>query len=289
MHRTHLLRSAEIKEKWHETWFITGASSGLGLGMTEKLLARGDTIIAVARRTDALERLRSHYPDRLRVIGLDLTDTATLREKVDEAFAGGRIDVVVSNAGYGLFGSAEEVSDTQIDRQIATNLTASIQLIRAVLPRLRAQGGGRVLQVSSEGGQTAYPSFSLYHATKWGIEGFVEAVAQEVAPFGITFTIIEPGPTSTGFGAALDRAPETELYDATPVGDIRRAIADSSFVLAGDADRTVDAMIEAGNAETPARRVALSSTAYNNIERELSRRLAELRTQRDLAYSADRA
>jgi NAD(P)-dependent dehydrogenase (short-subunit alcohol dehydrogenase family) len=114
--------------------------------------------------------------------------------------------VVVSNAGYGLFGAAEEVSDAQIERQVATNLVGSIHVIRAALPHLRAQGGGRIVQVSSEGGQIAYPSFSLYHATKWGIEGFVEAVAQEVAPFGIAFTLVEPGPTGTNFAAGLEHA-----------------------------------------------------------------------------------
>lgn len=272
-----------------KNWFITGASSGLGFGMTAKLLERGDHVVATARRTQALAALQARHPDQLRVIGLDLTDTPALRHEVDKAFANARIDVVVSSAGYGLFGAAEELSDAQIDRQIATNLTASIQLIRAVIPHLREQGGGRILQVSSEGGQIAYPNFSLYHATKWGIEGFVEAVAQEVAPFDIVFTIIEPGPTETGFGAALDRAPETAVYEDTPAGAVRRAVADGSFVLTGDADRTVDAMIAAGDTETPTRRVTLTSTAFDNIERELGKRLAELRQQRDLAYAADRS
>ncbi|MBW6527816.1 SDR family NAD(P)-dependent oxidoreductase [Sphingomonas sp. RHCKR7] len=149
-------------------WFITGASSGLGLGMTERLLQRGDAVVATARRVEALAALQASYPSQLSVEHLDVTDTAAVRRIVDAAFANGRVDVVVSNAGYGLFGAAEELSDLQIDRQIATNLTASVQLIRAVLPHLRVQGGGRVLQVSSEGGQMTYPAFSLYHATKWG-------------------------------------------------------------------------------------------------------------------------
>lgn len=271
-----------------KNWFITGASSGLGLTMTTKLLDRGDAVFASARRTDALAALQTRHPDRLRIASLDLTDTSALRRTVDAAFDAGRIDVIVSNAGYGLFGAAEELSDEQIDRQIATNLTASIQLVRAALPHLRAQGGGRILQLSSEGGQTAYPNFSLYHATKWGIEGFVEAVAQETAPFGIEFTIVQPGPTGTGFAAALDRAPETEIYDATPAGEVRRAIADGSFELTGDTDRTVDAMIAAADAQVAPRRLALGSTAYINIERGLSGRLDELRAQRDVAYSADR-
>ena len=271
-----------------KTWFITGASSGLGLGMAKKLLERGDAVVATARRVEALASIATRFPDRLSVERLDVTDREGMRRTVDQAFGRGRIDVVVSNAGYGLFGAAEELTDEQIDRQIATNLTGSIQLIRAVVPHLREQGGGRILQVSSEGGQMTYPAFSLYHATKWGIEGFVEAVAQEVAPFGITATLIEPGPTDTGFGAALDRAEENKIYDVTPVGEIRRAIASGAFELTGDADRTVAAMIAAGDTDAPTRRVTLGSTAFNSIERALSSRLTELQAQRGIAFAADR-
>lgn len=271
-----------------KTWFITGASSGLGLLMTQKLLARGDRVIGVARRTDTLSELANAHGDRLSVTSLDLTDTTALRTTVDQAFERvGRIDVVVSNAGYGLFGAAEELDDAQIDRQLATNLTASIQLIRASLPHLRAQGGGRIVQVSSEGGQIAYPNFSLYHASKWGIEGFVEAVAQEVAPFGIDFVIAEPGPTGTNFGAALDHAKPTATYEQTPAGEVRRAVASGAFTIRGDAGNTVDAMIAAADAEHPPFRLALGSSAYDSIRAALTRRLEELEAQRDTALAAD--
>ncbi|MDE1150475.1 MAG: SDR family NAD(P)-dependent oxidoreductase [Azospirillaceae bacterium] len=136
------------------TWFITGTSSGFGRILTEKLLARGDRVAATLRREGALDDLKAPHGDRLRIATLDLTDTVAIRRVVDQAFADlGRIDVVVSNAGYGLFGAAEEVTDDQIRHQIDTNLIGSIQLIRAVLPHLRAQGGGHVLQFSSAGGQ----------------------------------------------------------------------------------------------------------------------------------------
>jgi NAD(P)-dependent dehydrogenase (short-subunit alcohol dehydrogenase family) len=145
-----------------KTWLITGASSGLGRIMTERLLARGDRVGATVRRANALNDLETRYGDRLRIVTVDLTDTDGMRREIDVAFAAmGRIDVVVSNAAYGLFGAIEEVSDTQIERQIATSLTAPIQFIRACLPHLRRQGGGRVVQVSSEGGQTTYPAFGL--------------------------------------------------------------------------------------------------------------------------------
>jgi NAD(P)-dependent dehydrogenase (short-subunit alcohol dehydrogenase family) len=272
-----------------KTWFITGASSGLGRIMTEELLARGDRVVATARRPEALAGLADAYSDRLHLAKLDLTDATAIRTVVDRSFERfGRIDVVVSNAGYGLFGAAEELSDEQIARQIATNLIGSIQLIRACLPHLRAQGGGRVVQVSSEGGQIAYPSFSLYHASKWGIEGFVEAVAQEVAPFGIDFIIAEPGPKGTNFGAALDHAEPSEIYEKTPVGDVRRAIGSGEFMIRGDAANTVNAMIAAADAGHPPFRLVLGSTAYENIRAALAARLAALEAQRAVAFAADR-
>jgi NAD(P)-dependent dehydrogenase (short-subunit alcohol dehydrogenase family) len=270
-------------------WFITGASSGLGRTMTERLLARGDRVVGTVRREAALQDLQAEHGDRLAVATLDVTDEAAVRAGVDGAFERwGRIDVIVNNAGYGLFGAAEEVTDAQIEQQVATNLIGSIRVIRAALPHLRRQGGGRIVQVSSEGGQIAYPSFSLYHATKWGIEGFVEAVAQEVAAFGIDFLIVEPGPTGTNFGANLVHAAPLTDYEATPAGALRRAIADGSFVVRGDAAKTVDAMIAAAEARSPALRLVLGGTAYESVSRALAARLGMLEAQRDLAYSADR-
>jgi NAD(P)-dependent dehydrogenase (short-subunit alcohol dehydrogenase family) len=272
-----------------KNWLITGASSGLGRIMTERLLARGDRVAATVRRAEALDHLKGRYGDLLRVIIIDLTDTNGMRREVDAAFAAlGRIDVVVSNAAYGLFGAIEEVSDTQIERQIATNLTAPIQFIRACLPHLRHQGGGRIVQVSSEGGQTTYPAFGLYHTTKWGIEGFVETLTKEVAPFGIDCIIVEPGPTATSFRSNVDRAEPVAAYDDTPVGELRRAIASGSFVLKGDAERTAAAMIDAADAERPPLRLALGSIAYERIEHALAERLDAVRKQKAVALAADR-
>ncbi|GBO81754.1 short-chain dehydrogenase/reductase SDR [Acetobacter aceti NRIC 0242] len=256
--------------------------------MTEDLLERGDKVVATIRRKDALTDLKREYGDRLIVMMLEMTDTVAIRSAVAGAFGHvGRIDVVVSNAGYGLFGAAEEVADADIDRQIATNLTGSIQLIRAVLPYLRQQGGGRIMQVSSEGGQIAYPNFSLYHTTKWGIEGFIESVAQEVAPFRIDCIIVEPGPTGTNFAAGMVHAAPMAVYDDTPAGAVRKAIDAGTFPINGDARRTVAAMIAAADSEKPPFRLPLGSKAYDNITRELASRLTSIETQRDVAYSAD--
>ncbi len=271
-----------------QTWFITGTSTGFGRIMTETLLARGDRGAATLRRTEALDDLKALHGERLWVAALDVTDTGAVRETVDRAFAElGRIDVVVNNAAYAVFGAAEEASDEQVRHQVDTNLIGSIQVIRAALPHLRAQGGGRVLQVSSEGGQVAYPNFSLYHATKWGIEGFVEAAAQEVAPFGIEFTIVEPGPARTSFGAGLVSPPAMAAYEDTPSGDIRRAVASGSFAIKGDPAKMVRAMIDAAGRSPAPRRLTLGSSAYAQVRAALAGRIAALDAQREVALSTD--
>ncbi len=270
------------------TWFITGTSSGFGRILSERLLARGDRVAATLRKPEALDDLKARYGEHLWVVPLDVTDTAAIRNVVNQAFSDlGRIDVIVNNAGYALFGAAEEVTDEQIRHQLETNLVGSVQVIRAALPHLRAQGGGRILQVSSEGGQISYPNFSLYHASKWGIEGFVEAVAQEVAPFDIAFTLVEPGPTGTNFGNGLVSPPPLAAYKDTPAGEMRRALASGTFQLTGDAIKMVEIMIGSVTRSPAPRRLTLGSGAYASVRAALTERLAALEAQKDLALAAD--
>ena len=208
------------------TWFITGVSSGFGRELTRQLLERGDCVVGTVRDIAKVADLGQQYPETFRAAKLDVTDTAALRTIVDRSFAQlGRIDVIISNAGYGLFGAAEEVSDAQVEQIVATNLLAPIQLIRAALPHLRAQGGGRIIQISSYAGQVALPGISMYHATKWGIEGFVESVAQEVAVFGISMTLIEPGGARTEFRyGSAQVAALMPIYDETPAHSFVRML-----------------------------------------------------------------
>ncbi len=271
-----------------KTWFITGTSSGFGRILTETLLARGDRVAATLRQPDRLDVLKARHGDRLWVAPLDVTDTDAVRHAVDAAFAAfGRIDVVVSNAAYGLFGAAEEVTDAQIRHQIDTNVLGSIAVIRAALPHLRAQGGGRVLQVTSEGGQIAYPNFSLYHASKWAMEGFVESVAQEVAPFGIAFTLVEPGPARTSFGQGLVSPPPMAVYDDTPAGAVRRAVAERSFAIYGDPAKMVRAMIDCADGAEAPRRLLLGRDSFDRVRAALVERLAALDRQREVALSTE--
>ncbi len=270
-----------------KTWFITGTSSGLGRLMTESLLARGDHVAATLRKVEALDDLKAQHGERLWVARLNVTDATAVRHVVDQAFRDlGHIDVVVNNAAYGLVGAAEELTDDQIRQQVDTNLIGSIQVIRAALPHLRAQGGGRILQVSSEGGQIAYPAFSLYHATKWGIEGFIEAVAQEVAPFGITFTLAEPGPTRTRFGANIVSPPALAAYDDTPVGAARRMVVGRTFQFS-EPQGVVHAMIDSVDQSPAPRRLVMGSGAHSRIRAALVDRLSALDAQKDLALAVD--
>ncbi|MFT8711056.1 SDR family oxidoreductase [Komagataeibacter rhaeticus] len=270
-------------------WLITGTSSGFGRIMTERLLERGDTVVATLRQPDRLHGLQSGYPGRLHLAALDVTDTQQVRQVVDRAFAQlGRIDVIISNAGYGLFGAVEEVSSAQIRQQLDTNVIGSIELVRAVLPHLRAQGGGRILQLSSMGGQVAFPGLSLYHASKWAIEGFFESLVQEVASFGIEATLIEPGAARTQFGrGSMVMATPLAAYQAVPFSARRAVLARDSYTPIGDPEKMVHEMIASVDVSPAPRRLALGSDAYRLMHAALAGRLAQLEAQKDIALSTD--
>ncbi|TCL05327.1 SDR family oxidoreductase [Sodalis ligni] len=272
------------------SWFITGTSSGFGRTLTEQLLARGDRVFATLRKTAALDDLKSCYENTLAVAQLDVTDTAAIRRVVKEAFERfGKIDVVINNAGFGVAGAAEEATDEQIRRQIDTNVIGSVQVTRAALPYLRAQGGGRILQLSSMGGQLSFPGLSFYHLSKWAIEGFYEAVIPEIAPFNIQVTLIEPGVAPTGFGGEnLSRTPVMAVYEPTPVGDFRRSVAAGAFSTTGDAGKMVAAMIDSVSINPAPKRLALGSDAFDMIGAALVGRLADLYNQKAVALSTDR-
>ncbi len=271
------------------TWLITGVSTGFGRELTEQLLEHGNQVVGTVRRPESVADLVERYPDRFHRELLDVTDTRAIRQVVDRSFRRLRhIDVVVSNAGYGLFGAAEELSDEQVGHIIATNLVGSIQLIRAALPHLRAQGGGRIVQISSYGGQVAFAGNSLYHATKWGIEGFCESVDQEVAPFGIGVTIVEPGGARTEFryGSAQVATP-MPAYENTPAPAFQRMLDPASGLAPGDPARMAAAIMSSVEQEPAPLRIVLGSQALKSTIDELEKRLADFRAQTELAASTD--
>jgi NAD(P)-dependent dehydrogenase (short-subunit alcohol dehydrogenase family) len=263
------------------TWLITGVSSGFGRHLTGQLLDRGDRVVGTVRKPEAVADLQAQHPELLRVEVLDVRDTAALRAAVDRTVADvGGIDVAVSNAGYGLFGAAEELSDAQVEAMIATNLTGSIQLIRAVLPHMRAEGAGRIIQLSSYGGQVAFPGNSMYHATKWGIEGFVEAVAQEVAGFGIGMTIVEPGGARTEFRYGSAQVADLMFeYDGTPAHAFQTMLDPANGLPPGDPARMAGRIIDSVDINPAPLRMVLGSQALESTLTTLRKRVADFETQ----------
>lgn len=270
-----------------KTWLITGVSSGFGYEMTKQLLAKGEVVIGTVRNKEKVQKLIDEYPLGFDCQILDVTDVPAVQKTVHTAFEKHeKIDVVVSNAGYGLFGCAEELSDTEIEQIIATNLTGSIQLIKTALPYMRKQGGGRIIQISSYGGQVAYPANSMYHATKFGIEGFCEAVAQEVAQFNIGLTIVEPGGARTEF-----RYGSAKVANLMPEYDSCHSflnMLDASKGLApGDPARMAERIIESVDKEPAPLRMVLGSQALSATISRLKERIADYETQTELAASTD--
>ncbi|GLY16763.1 short-chain dehydrogenase/reductase [Kineosporia sp. NBRC 101677] len=270
------------------TWFITGVNSGFGRRMTEQLLERGERVAGTVRRPGSVDDLRRTYGEQFWVGHLDVTDTPNVRAVVDRAFAElGRIDVVVNNAGYGLFGAAEELTDEQVVAQLNTNLLGSIQVVRAALPHLRAQGGGRLIQISSYGGLATNPGASLYHAAKWGIEGFMEGTARDVAPFGIGVSIVEPGGARTEFRFdSLQLAEPLTAYDDTPAAMVRGA-KDRSRLPLGDPAKMAARIIDSAGEEPAPLRLVLGSDSYRFVTGALRERLAQIEPQETLAASTD--
>jgi NAD(P)-dependent dehydrogenase (short-subunit alcohol dehydrogenase family) len=270
-----------------KVWFITGTSTGLGRALAETVIARGDKLVATVRKKGTNSDLVSQAPDRVKIVTLDVTNSVQIQSSIQaakEAF--GRIDVLVNNAGYGLFGAVEEISEQQIRDQIETNLLGSILATKAVLPIMREQHSGHIIQISSSGGQLAGPGLSIYHASKWGIEGFCEALAEEVATFGIKVTIAEPGGIRTDWaGRSMVHGEFMDTYANTPVGQMRQLHA--QLTPAGDPQKMANAIITLTNLEAAPLRLALGSDTYTLLKARLPLRLAQLEAHKDLTLSTD--
>lgn len=270
-----------------KTWLITGVSSGFGYEMTKQLLKEGNTVIGTVRNTKKVADLIQEYPNTFDCKILDVTDTQRQRTLVNKAFETHKqIDVVVSNAGYGLFGAAEELDDVNIDKILNTNLRAPIMLIHDCLPYLRKQGGGRIIQLSSYGGQVAYAANSMYHATKFGIEGFCESVAQEVAKFNIGVTIVEPGGARTEF-----RYGSAHVANLMPEYDHVHGFLDmldpAKGLAPGDPAKVAARIIESASKNPAPLRMVLGSQALSATIERLEARVADYKTQTELAASTD--
>lgn len=268
-------------------WLITGVSSGFGYEMTKQLLKSGDTVIGTVRNTSEVTDLIEKYKDTFECVILDVTDTDAVKQTVKNVFEKhGRVDVVVSNAGYGMFGCVEELNDDEINHIVATNLMGSIHLLKAAVPYMRKQGGGRLIQMSSYGGQVAYAANSMYHATKFGIEGFCEALAQEVSQFNIGVTIVEPGGARTEFRYGSAKVAKLMPEYESCHGFLN--MLDASKGLApGDPAKMAQRIIESVDKNPAPMRMVLGSQALSATIERLNERVADYETQKELAASTD--
>ena len=266
-----------------KTWFITGTSRGLGRVWTEAALERGDRVAATARRVGALNDLAGRFGDRLLVLPLDVTDVPAVDAAVVAAHQRfGRLDVVVNNAGFGLFGAIEEVSEQQARDQMETNFFGALWVTRAVLPIMRGQGSGHILQVSSIGGVNAWPNIGLYHASKWALEGMSQALAAEVSRFGVKVTLVEPtGYTTDWRDTSAVRADPITAYDF-----LREGPASPSGENRGDPEATAAVILELVDLDDPPLRLFLGDGPLKVIQAEYARRLKTWEEWADLAIRA---
>ena len=269
-----------------KVWFITGASRGFGREWTIAALERGDKVAATARDLSTLDDLAAKYGDALLPIRLDVTDREADFAAVAQAHDHfGRLDIVVNNAGYGQFGFIEELSESEARDQIETNVFGALWITQAAMPSLRAQRSGHILQVSSIGGITAFPNVGIYHASKWALEGFSQALAQEVAEFNVHVTLIEPGGFSTDWaGPSAKRAEQLPDYaESHRRAQEQRA---SRSARPGDPQASAAAVLKIVDAPEPPLRVFFGELPLSLAKADYENRLATWEQWQPVAVEA---
>ncbi|KZF11346.1 MULTISPECIES: SDR family oxidoreductase [unclassified Rhodococcus (in: high G+C Gram-positive bacteria)] len=269
-----------------KTWFITGTSKGFGREWAIAALERGDRVAATARNTDTLKDLVEQYGDAILPIELDVNDRAADFAAVQQAHETfGSLDIVINNTGYGQFGMIEELSEEDARAQIETNVFGALWVTQAALPFMRAQGSGHILQVSSIGGISAFPNVGAYHASKWALEGFSQALAQEVEDFGIHVTLIEPGGFSTDWsGPSAKKSTDIAAYD--PVRDKATKLRSARQATPGDPSATRSALLKVVDAEKPPLRVFFGEAPLEIATKDYESRLASWREWQPVAVEA---
>lgn len=267
-----------------KTWFITGTSRGFGRIWTEAALARGDRVVATARNSEALAPLQERYREQILALQLDVRDRPAVQAALAQGHAHfGRLDVVVNNAGFGVFGMVEEVSEEQAREQMETNFFGALWVTQAALPLLRAQGSGHIVQVSSIGGVTALPQLGLYNASKWALEGLSQALATEVQDFGIKITLVEP----TGYATEWAAGSATHAGSLVAYDDLRERLALGwRDFRPGDPAATASALLALVDAEHPPLRAFFGKGLLEMMQQEYAQRLETWSRWRELSEAA---
>ncbi|OZF03942.1 SDR family NAD(P)-dependent oxidoreductase [Rhodococcoides fascians] len=247
-------------------WIITGSSRGLGRAVAQDALAAGDQVVATARRPEQLDELVRQYGDAVLPLPLDVTDAGAAASVVESAVEKfGRVDVAINNAGYGDVSSVEDVELDDFRRQIDTNFYGVVYMSKAVVPVMRKQGGGHIIQISSIGGRISGPGMTAYQSAKWAVSGFSSGLAQEVAPFGIKVTVLEPGGMRTDWaGSSMTIPPVSEPYEAT-VGAMARAVRDSGGTEPSDPRKVAELIRTVLDLENPPTRLLVGEDAIDYV------------------------
>src|SRR6201996_236395 len=272
-------------------WFITGASRGFGRSFARAALGAGDRVAATARDTSSLQDLVAEHGDEVLPIELDVTDRDAVFAAVSDVHNRlGRLDVVVNNAGYGVSGAVEELSEEQARRQFEVNLFGALWVTQAALPILREQGSGWIVQVSSIGGLAAFPLTGIYHASKWALEGLSETLRQEVEPFGVKVLMVEPSGFRTDWaGSSMDRADPIDAYQQIDQIAQRRESQqeENNGSQPGNPDLAAQALLDTLNRDDPPFRLLLGNIAYDVAVDRYESRLTEFRAGEQVARAAD--
>lgn len=282
-------KATERNDIVSKIWFVTGSSRGLGRNFAEAALSRGDKVVATARNAATLDDLVATYGDAVLPLEMDVTDKAAVFEGVKRANEHfGRLDVIVNNAGYAQVGAIEELTERELRDQLETNLFGAVWVVQAALPYLREQGSGHIVQLSSAAGLVAMPLGGAYHMSKWAVEGFNEALAQEVAEFGIKVTVIEPGGFATRNGKNPDPLDNGHMAETSPVYDgLRRRLAGLvAKQPAGDPAAAAQALLKIVDLDQPPLRVLFGQGFYPLIQQAYAARLKMWEDWQDLSAEA---
>ncbi len=261
-----------------KTWFITGTSAGFGRAFAEYALSQGYNVVATARNTDKLEDIVAQDPQRVLAVTLDVTNPDHLQPAIQAALEKfGSIDVLLNNAGYGIVGAVEETPEAELRAQLETNFFGAVNVMKAVLPILRKQGNGAVVNISSMGGAMSFPGFGAYSASKFALEGLSEALVQEMQPFGVKVMIVEPGAFRTSFaGSALRHMPKIDAYEKI-VGGIRTFAQEMDQAQEGDPLKAAAVIDKALQAENTPMRLQLGEDSIGAVRAHTETMLAEIK------------
>lgn len=271
------------------TWFITGTSTGFGRFLAEELLRRGERVAVTARDKNKVEDLEKKYPGQARAFTLDVTVPAEIEAAANQAIEGfGQIDVLVNNAGYGVNGAIEEVSEEEYEPMFDTNVYGLVRTTQVFLPYFRRQGSGHIINFSSAAGLTGLAGWGLYCATKFAVEGLTEALAAEMKPLGVKVTAIEPGPFRTDFLGRSGKFAERELPEyAETAGKTREYMRTQNGKQPGDPQKAVEAVIAVADAVEPPLHLILGKIGLNRFRDKLATWQKEIAAWEAVSTGAD--